>query len=63
MIDGETQKQNLRIQIKHARGRWTLSAEGLLGRRQPQWVLTIEEGEYSSLEAVLETILAECRET
>jgi hypothetical protein len=59
-IEGETQKQSLRISIKYARRHWTASVEGLLGRRQPQWVLTIEDAEFTSLDELFEMILAEC---
>lgn len=59
-IEGETQKQNIRIALSYARGRWQLSVEGLMGTRQPQWVLTIDDAEFTSLDELFETILAEC---
>jgi hypothetical protein len=60
-LDGETQKQSIHLEIEYARGHWVLSAYGLLGFRQPQWTLTLEDGQFDSLEGLVTTILAECK--
>ena len=59
-LDGETQKQNIHLEIKYARGHWSLNASGLLGSKQPQWTLTLEKVQVSTLEGLILTIVAEC---
>ena len=60
-LDGESQKQNIHVEIEYARGAWRLDAYGLLGHRQPQWVLTLEGVKLSSLDEVAGAILDECK--
>jgi len=60
-IDGEAQKQNIHIEIRYARGHWLLNASGLFGRQQPQWELTIENGQFTDLDELVTEILAECK--
>lgn len=59
-LDGETQKQNVHIEIDYARGHFIVNAYGLLGRRQPQWTLTIGDGKCGSLDEVVTLIVGEC---
>jgi len=58
-LEGESQKQNIRIELKYARGRWSLKATGLVGRKQPQTDLDVE-GDFDDLDDLFVTILAEC---
>lgn len=60
-IDGETQKQNIHIEIEYARGHWFLNAYGLFGLRQPQWELTVEDAKFTDFDEMVTTILAECK--
>ena len=60
-LDGEAQKQVIHCEIEHVRGRWVLDAHGLLGRRQPQWTLTLEGEKFDSIDGLATAILAECR--
>lgn len=58
-IEGESQKQNVRVEITHARGRWTLKATGLVGHKQPQTALEVE-GTFDDFSEMLVSLLVEC---
>ena len=60
-IDGETQKQHIHVKIQYARGHWIINAYGVIGRRQPQYDLTIEDGKISDFDDLAVTIMAECK--